>query len=55
MFIISLVQQRVFGMCVRNWNTDINDSIRARCYSLYADLKFQPYLNLINIEKWLKL
>ena len=47
---ISLLQQRVFGMCVRNWNTDINDSIRARCYSVYADFRFQPYLNLINIE-----
>ena len=38
-------------MTVHNWNTDINDSIRARCYILYADFKFQPYLNLINIEK----
>jgi len=41
----------VFDMSVHNWNTDINDLIRARCYILYADFRFQPYLNLINIEK----
>ena len=48
--LISLVKQRVFDMCVQNWNTDINNSTRARCYTLYADFRFQPYLNLINIE-----
>ena len=37
-------------MFVQNWNTEINDSTRARCYILYADFRFQPYLNLINIE-----
>jgi len=36
---------------VYNWNTDINDSTRARCYILYADFRFQPYLNWINIDK----
>ena len=39
-------------MFVHNWNTDINDSTRARCYILYADVRFQPYLNLTNIEKY---
>ena len=49
---ISLVKQRFFYMFVQNWNTDINDSTRTRCYILYADFyRFQPYLNLINIEK----
>jgi len=38
-------------MFVQNWNTDINDSTRARCYVLYAEFRFQPYLNLINVEK----
>jgi len=38
-------------MFVHNWNTEINDSTHARCYILYADLRFQQYLNLINIEK----
>jgi len=38
-------------MFVQNWNTDINNSTRARCYTLYADFRFQPNLNLINIEK----
>jgi len=38
-------------MFVQNWNTDINDSTRARCYGLYVEFRFQPYLNLINIEK----
>ena len=38
-------------MFVHNWNTDINNSTHARCYTLYADFRFQPYLNLINIEK----
>ena len=38
-------------MFVQNWNTDINDSTHARCYIMYADFRFQPYLNLINIEK----
>jgi len=40
-----------FDMFVHNWNTDINESIHARCYTLYANLRLQPYLNLINIEK----
>jgi len=35
---------------VQNWNTELNDSTSARCYILYADFRFQPYLNLINIE-----
>ena len=39
-------------MFVQNWNTDINDSTRTRCYILYADFRFQPYLNLINIENF---
>ena len=38
-------------MFVQNWNTDINESTRAWCYILYADLRIQPYLNLINIDK----
>ena len=38
-------------MFVQNWKTDINNSTRARCYTLNADFWFQPYLNLINIEK----
>ena len=37
-------------MFVQNWNTDINNSTRARCYTLYANFNFQPYLNLNNIE-----
>ena len=37
-------------MFVQNWNTEINNSTRARCYIVYADFRFQPYLNLINIE-----
>ena len=38
-------------MFVQNWNTDINDSIHARGYVLYATFRFQPYLCMINIEK----
>ena len=38
-------------MFVQNWNAYINDSTRARCYIVYANLRFQPYLNLIQIEK----
>jgi len=38
-------------MFVQNWNTVINNSTRARCYTLYADFWFQSYLNLMNIEK----
>ena len=47
---ISLVIQRVFDMFVQNWNTNINESTCAGCYILYAEFRFQPYLNLINIE-----
>ena len=43
--------QRVFDMFVYNWNTDINDSIRAKCYIFYAVFRFQPYLNWKNIDK----
>ena len=42
---------QVFYMFVQNWNTDINKTTRARCYTLYDDFRFKPYLNLINIEK----
>ena len=38
-------------MFVHNWNTHINNSTLARCYILYAEFRFQPYLNLVNIEK----
>ena len=48
-FFISLVKQRVFDMFVQNWNTAVNDSTRARCYVVYANFRFQPYLSLINI------
>ena len=33
-------------MFVQNLNTDIDDSTHARCYILYADFRFQPYLFL---------
>ena len=36
-------------MFVQNWNTAVNDSTRARCYVVYANFRFQPYLSLINI------
>jgi len=38
-------------MFVQNWNTDINNSTHARCYIVHAEFRFQPYLNLINIEE----
>ena len=38
-------------MFVHNWNSDVNDSTRARCYVVYANFRFQPYLSLINIQK----
>jgi len=38
-------------MFVQNWNTDINDSTCVRYYFLYANFRFQPYLNPINLEK----
>ena len=38
-------------MFVQNWNAYINDFTCARCYILYANFRFQPYLNLIHIEK----
>ena len=47
---ISLVSQRMFGMFVQNQNTDANYSNLARCYSVYANYRFQPYLNLIHID-----
>ena len=43
-------QSGSFDMFVQNWNTDINNSTRAKCYTLYAEFRFVPYLNLINIE-----
>ena len=45
------VLTREFLMFVKNWNAYINYSTRARCYILYANFRFQPYLNLIHIEK----
>ena len=49
---ISLLKQRVFDLFVQNWNTDINNSTRARCYILYSNFRFQPYLNLIKTERF---
>ena len=45
------VLNRELLMFVKNWNAYINDSTRARCYILYGNFRFQPYLNLIHIEK----
>ena len=45
------VLTREFLMFVKNWNAYINDSTRAICYILYGKFRFQPYLNLIHIEK----
>ena len=44
---LSVLLTREFLMFVHNWNAYINDSTRARCYILYANLRFQPYLNVI--------
>jgi len=51
MYICFSVLTREFLMFVKNWNAYINDSTRAKCYMLYGNLRFQPYLNLIHIEK----
>ena len=48
---LSVLLTREFLMFAHNWNAYINDSTRARCYILYANFRFQPYLNLIHIEK----
>jgi len=39
-------------MFVQNWNTDKNDSTRSICYIVYADFRFQPFFDLININKF---
>ena len=48
---LSVLLTREFLMFAHNWNAYINDSTRARCYILYANFRFQPYLNLIHTEK----
>lgn len=49
---ISLVKQRVNDVFIQNWFSEINNSTRARTYVIFADFKFQKYLNCINIEKF---
>ena len=44
------VLNRELLMFVKNRNAYINDSTRARCFILYGNFRFQPYLNLIHIE-----
>ena len=48
---LSVLLTREYFMFAYNWNAYINDSTRTRCYILYANFRFQPYLNLIHTEK----
>jgi len=39
-------------MFVHNWNTDINDSTRARCYIVFTWMSFVPWLKKTYIKPY---
>ena len=51
---LSLVQQRITDQFIQNWESRLNDSTRAIFYNTFRKFVFQPYLDIINIDKFLK-
>ena len=48
---MSILKQRNSDTFIQNWTARINNSTRARTYSLYASFRYQPYLNDVNVTK----
>jgi hypothetical protein len=51
-YFLNIVKQRLNDNFVQNWNDRLNQSNRATFYRTFADFKFQPYLNIVNVSKF---
>ena len=51
-YFLNIVKQRLNDNFVQNWNDRLNQSTRATFYHAFADFKFQPYLNIVNVSKF---
>ena len=50
---IALCKQRLSDNFIQNWHSRIEDSSRAIFYRSFATFQFQPYLDKVNISKYL--
>ena len=51
-FFLTILRQRLKDVFVQNWNERLNLSSRATFYRSFAEFKFQPYLNIVNVSKF---
>lgn len=51
---ISLFKQRLTDNFIQNWHSRIKESTRAIFYRSFASFQFQPYLDKINVNKYLQ-
>ena len=49
---LSILKTRLKDQFIQNWNARINESSRATFYQAISDFKLQPYLNIVNVQKF---
>ena len=50
---ISVFKQRFSDVFIQNWHSRIEESSRAVFYRSFATFQFQPYLDKVNVSKYL--
>ena len=50
---ISVFKQRLSDTFIQNWHSRIENSSKALCYRSFATFQFQPYLDNVNVSKYL--
>ena len=50
---ISVFKQRLSDTFIQNWHSRIENSSRALCYRSFATFQSQPYLDNVNVSKYL--
>ena len=51
---LSVLKQRLSDICMQNWHDRINNSSRANFYKTVMQFQFQPYLEKINVCKYIQ-
>ncbi|XP_052772033.1 uncharacterized protein LOC128211362 isoform X1 [Mya arenaria] len=51
---ISLLKTRLNDMFIQNWMSELNNSSRARSYTMFSNFMLQPYLTNVNMYKFRK-
>ncbi|MCG8033307.1 MAG: reverse transcriptase family protein, partial [Candidatus Thiodiazotropha taylori] len=51
---ISLFKQRITDNFIQNWHARLDDSSRAIFYKSFATFQFQPYLDKVNVYKYIQ-